>query len=100
MSSELNHNLLRLPLSSSRRHFLKSLPAAALGASCLGNGQDSQHEPDLHFPTKPRDRLAVTSWPFRAYIESPTNHGRDRSKPGMDLTEFPSVIATKFGVYN
>jgi sugar phosphate isomerase/epimerase len=72
----------------------------AFGASLVGNGQESQHQPDLHFPVKPKDRLAVTSWPFRAYIESPTNHGRDRSKPGMDLTEFPSVIATKFGVYN
>src|SRR5436305_15143895 len=100
MSSELNHALLRLPLTSSRRHFLKSLPAAAFGASFVGNGQQSQREPDLHFPTKPRDRLAVTSWPFRAYIESPTNHNRDRSKPGMDLTEFPAVVIAKFGVYN
>jgi len=29
--------------------------------------------PNINFPTKPRDRLAVASWPFRAYIESPTN---------------------------
>jgi sugar phosphate isomerase/epimerase len=98
--SWLNHNLLRLPLSSSRRLFVKSLPAVAFGASFLGNGQQSGHEPDLHFPLKPRDRLAVTSWPFRAYIESPTNRNRDRSKPGMDLTEFPAVVVAKFGVYN
>lgn len=87
-------------MSSSRRGFIRSLPALAVGASLFGNGQESQHEPDLHFPVKPRDRLAVTSWPFRAYIESPTNHGRDRSKPGMDLTEFPALIVAKFGVYN
>jgi sugar phosphate isomerase/epimerase len=97
--SLLNHNLLGLPLNSSRRHFLKSLPAVAFGASFVGKGQ-SQHQPDLHFPVKSRDRLAVTSWPFRAYIESPTNHNRDRSKPGMDLTEFPAVVVAKFGVYN
>jgi len=87
-------------LISSRRHFIKSLPAIAAGASLLGKAQDSQHSPDLQFPVKHRDRLAVTSWPFRALIESPRNHNRDRSKPGIDLTEFPALIATKFGVYN
>ena len=87
-------------MKPSRRHFVKSLPAVAFGVSLAGNGKEAQHQPDLRFPAKPRDRVAVTSWPFRAYIESPTNHGRDRSKPGMDLLEFPSVIATKFGVYN
>ncbi len=82
-----------------RRQFLEFPPLFALGTSLLSADQQPQ-QPDLHFPTKPHDRLAVTSWPFRAYIESPTNHGRDRSKPGMDLTEFPALIVTKFEVYN
>jgi sugar phosphate isomerase/epimerase len=83
-----------------RRHFLKYSPFFALSSSLPIRFQESQHQPEDHFPLKPRARLAVTSWPFRAYIETPTNHGRDRSKPGMDLTEFPAVVATKFGVYN
>jgi sugar phosphate isomerase/epimerase len=49
---------------------------------------------------KPIDRLAVTSWPFRNYLDSPTNKAFDRSKPGMDMKEFPSLIAKKFGVHN
>jgi sugar phosphate isomerase/epimerase len=87
-------------MNLTRRHFLTYPPFFAVSASLLIKAQDSQQQPEFHFPAKPRDRLAVTSWPFRAYIESPTNHGRDRSKPGMDLTEFPAMVATKFGVYN
>jgi sugar phosphate isomerase/epimerase len=48
----------------------------------------------------PQDRLAVTSYPFRAYIESPTNRGRRHDLPGMDLTQFPAMVAEKFGVHN
>jgi sugar phosphate isomerase/epimerase len=54
----------------------------------------------MHFPVKARDRLAVTSYPFRAYIESPTNRGRKASVPGMEITEFPAFVIEKFGVYN
>jgi sugar phosphate isomerase/epimerase len=54
----------------------------------------------IQFPSKPQNRLAVTSYPFRAYIESPTNRGRRHDLPGMDLTQFPAMVAEKFGVYN
>jgi len=87
-------------MNPTRRHLLALPPLFTLNASLPAANQQSHPQPDLHFPTKSRDRLAVTSWPFRAYIESPANRGRDRSKPGVDLTEFPSLIATKFGVYN
>jgi sugar phosphate isomerase/epimerase len=52
------------------------------------------------FPKKARDRLAVTSWPFRTLIDSPTNRQRDSTVPGMDLKEFPAFIVEKFGVHN
>lgn len=54
----------------------------------------------LLFPTEARQRLAVTSYPFRAYIDSPTNSGRDKSLMGMDLQEFPAMVAKRFGVRN
>jgi hypothetical protein len=56
--------------------------------------------PHLRFLTESRQRLAVTSYPFRAYIESPTNPVRDKSKPGMDLKDFPCMIVKRFSVYN
>ncbi|HWO33959.1 MAG TPA: sugar phosphate isomerase/epimerase family protein [Candidatus Acidoferrum sp.] len=44
--------------------------------------------------------MAVASYPFRAYIESPANRDRDRNLPGMDLTEFASEVVRKFNVHN
>jgi sugar phosphate isomerase/epimerase len=73
--------------SLSRRTFLQAVAAAPLMAA-------------IQFPTEPRDRLAVTSYPFRSLIESPTNTGRDKSKPGMDLKDFPRLIAKRFGIFN
>ncbi len=54
--------------------------------------------PDLKFPTAPRDRLAVATWPFRAYIESATNEYRDKKQPGMDLREFAAKVKKDFDV--
>jgi sugar phosphate isomerase/epimerase len=79
----------------SRRDILR---AAALSASAPLWARDSS--PHLSFPTDARQRLAVTSYPFRAYIESPTNPSRDKSKPGMDLKEFPAMIVKRFSVFN
>lgn len=87
-------------MNPTRRQFV-ALPASlALGSRLLAAAGEPQEQPSLRFPSKPKDRLAVTSWPFRAYIESPTNHNRDRNNSGFDLLEFPALVATKFGVYN
>ena len=75
----------------SRRSFIQGLAAAPLIAAS---------DPRYAFPSEARQRLAVTSYPFRAYIESPTNPGRDKSVQGMDLKEFAGMIAKRFGVHN
>jgi sugar phosphate isomerase/epimerase len=85
----------------SRRQFV--LDAAALGlglTTALRRPSAAPGEPHLKFPTEPRARLAVTSWPFREFIDSPTNPYWRRQKPGMDLKDFPAMVATKFGVRN
>jgi sugar phosphate isomerase/epimerase len=84
-------------LRSSRRDFLKQAVTLA-GACCisvpdLAQSSNQSRHPDLHFPTGPRDRLAVTSWPFRASIGSP-------GAPGMDIKDFPAMVVERFGVYN
>jgi hypothetical protein len=56
--------------------------------------------PHIQFPIEPRARLAVTSWPFRAYIKSPTNRGRKTSVARKDLKEFPGFVVEKFRVHN
>jgi sugar phosphate isomerase/epimerase len=78
----------------SRRGFLKTSAAAAGAATLLGA------EPHLEFPTNPRDRLAVTSYPFRAYMDAPSNSERDRAKPGMDAKDFAAMVVERFDIHN
>lgn len=83
----------------SRREFLQYGSVLTL-TPLLRSPFALSREPHLRFPVDPRARLAVTSWPFREFIDSPTNPYRNRQKPGMDLKEFPGIIAAKFGVHN
>ncbi len=87
----------------SRRKFLGFSLVSTLGVSGLIDAKTllgSQRAPDLKFPTIPRERLAVTTWPFRKYMESPTNRWRDPKLPGMALEAFPAMVAAKFGLHN
>jgi sugar phosphate isomerase/epimerase len=42
----------------------------------------------------------VASWPFRAYIDSPTNQERNPAVRGMDLKDFAAHVIAKFNVRN
>jgi len=86
--------------SSSRRDFLQRAAALAVARSLSADAVPKEQAPEIHFPSSPRERLAVTSYPFRAYIESPTNRGRKPGLPGMDLTAFAGMISERFGVTN
>jgi sugar phosphate isomerase/epimerase len=57
-----------------------------------------QDKPSLKFPTAPRERLAVASWPFRAEIESPSNEYRNKAKRGTDLKDFAAKVRERFQV--
>jgi sugar phosphate isomerase/epimerase len=59
---------------------------------------NGRHNPNFKFPVSARDRLAVASYPFRGYIESPGNRDRDPKLPGMDLVAFAAQVKQKFGV--
>lgn len=96
--------------SLTRRAFLEKLSALTAGGviaggigNAFGAGQPDKSivsRPHISFPSAPRDRIAVASYPFRAYIESPANHDRDRSLPGMDLMDFAAEVVRKFNVHN
>jgi sugar phosphate isomerase/epimerase len=87
-----------------RRDFVTRATVAAAGGLILGQSQfafpKSNPQPHIAFPTAPRDRISVASYPFRAYIDSPTNRDRDPKLPGMDLKDFPSEVVKKFNVHN
>ncbi|HVX67005.1 MAG TPA: sugar phosphate isomerase/epimerase family protein [Bryobacteraceae bacterium] len=74
---------------TSRRNFLKDCGGLAAVAAL----------PDFKFPTDPRQRIAVASYPFRAFIDAPRNRDRERGKPGMPLTGFAHMVVVKFGVH-
>ena len=86
-----------------RRRFLHSC-AGALAASAstfFPKSFSASTEPNLSFPTQPRERFAVPSWPFRGYIEAPTNKwARDPKLPGMDLKDFAAMVVKRFNVRN
>lgn len=54
--------------------------------------------PHANFPTDPRARIAVATYPFRSILISPTNQDRDASKPGMDLATFARFVGREFHV--
>ncbi|MGH9430439.1 MAG: sugar phosphate isomerase/epimerase family protein [Terriglobia bacterium] len=86
---------------SSRRKFLRDASILGLGLSAAARSFGaSSRQPHLKFPVEPRARLAVTSWPFREFIDSPTNPHRNPQRPGMDLKDFPGMVARRFGVHN
>lgn len=94
----------------SRRTFLRGIAAMSAAASTARLGRESPGRakmlsaplsgPDIVFPTAPRDRIAISTWPFRAWIESPDNPGRNSKLPGMDLTQFVLRATKQFNVRN
>jgi sugar phosphate isomerase/epimerase len=76
-------------MQRTRRDFLKNCGGVAALAVL----------PDFKFPTNPRERIAVASYPFRAFIDAPGNRDRERGKPGMPLTDFARMVVDKFQVH-
>jgi sugar phosphate isomerase/epimerase len=92
--------------SFSRRKFVSN-SAAAAAVLAIPHSISSKlslaafslsSDPSIRFPSVPRDRLAVASWPFRKEIISSSNEYRDNSVPGMDLRVFAASVRQKFGV--
>jgi sugar phosphate isomerase/epimerase len=80
-----------------RRQFVQTALAAGVAAPC---SLFAAREPNIPFQTDPRARLGVASYPFRAFINGPHNEDRDKTKPGMQLTEFPAMVREKFNLRN
>src|SRR5713226_4660764 len=97
-----------LMLDLKRRAFLQSAGKLSAGIFLGGAAAASltnplaaavgRREPDVKFPTDPRARISVASWPFRSVIDSPTNDERDKKLPGMDLKDFGAHVRDKFNV--
>jgi sugar phosphate isomerase/epimerase len=60
-------------------------------SSALAHGSST---PDIKFPSQPRERIAVASYPFREFIAGPENKA---AKP-IDLKDFAAHVMEKFQV--
>jgi len=58
----------------------------------------AQSNPSLQFPTAPRDRIAIASYPFRDFIAGAHDKSGDASSPKMDLKEFLPHVKSKFNI--
>jgi sugar phosphate isomerase/epimerase len=74
--------------TTTRRIFLQTCAAIAAAPR-----SQAAATPDIHFPTVPRDRLAVASYPFRKFMDRP-------GRPGIKLTDFAAMVVEKFNIHN
>jgi len=85
-----------------RRRFVANASALVAGRAFAGISHNAlaDAKPHIEFPSSPRDRISVASYPFRAYINAPGNRDRDPKLPGMDLKDFAAEVVKKFNVHN
>lgn len=73
--------------------------AAAAGAMSGGQaGDQASAAPHREFPTEPRARLAVASYPFRDLVDSAFYRRRNPGKTGMDLPAFARMVVDRYNV--
>jgi sugar phosphate isomerase/epimerase len=89
-------------MKNSRRDFLKDVAAAAVAPILTSPAEQlhmwlaKEHGPSVQFPTAPRDRIAVASYPFREFIAGAHDPHATSSK--MPLREFAGHVKEKFHV--
>ena len=85
----------------SRRGFLKRSSSLTITAAAMGMSKTAfSVEPHIQFPTEPRERLAVASYPFRDFITNPQRPQSGQKQPLMDIKEFGAMVLKKFNLKN
>src|SRR5258705_2559786 len=87
---------------TTRRQFVEQCASATAGAMLLPVfARADSSGPSIHFPTDPRERVAVAAYPFREFIVG--WKGWDRNTPSkvprgqqMELKDFVAHVAEKF----
>jgi sugar phosphate isomerase/epimerase len=54
--------------------------------------------PNLQFPSAPRERIAIASYPFRDFIVGAHDKNDNRAAPKMDLKDFLPHVKSKFNI--
>ena len=82
-------------VSTTRRRFLGQCAAAAAGAYVGPALARAASAPSVHFPSEPRQRIAVASYPFREFIAGPEHKA---GNPTIELKDFAAHVIEKFNV--
>ena len=90
---------------STRREFIEQSSAAAVGASFLRGLPLASSRPSVHFPSAPRDRVAIAAYPFREYIvgwkgwdgKTPSPIPQSRQ---MEFKDFAAHVVERFNIHH
>jgi sugar phosphate isomerase/epimerase len=91
---KLDRARLTALLKATRRRFLQQCATAAAGAWVGPAVAHARSAPSLHFPSQPRERIAIASYPFREFIAGVDSK---TAKP-MDLKDFAAHVIEKFQI--
>lgn len=83
---------------TTRRQFMTQSAGAAAGiwlSPALYRAPKPSH-PSIHFPSAPRERVAVASYPFREFI---AGEDHKSANPTVALKDFAAHVAEKFNVH-
>jgi len=83
---------------TTRRRFLGQCASATAGAwllPTLSRATESAIQPSIKFPSKPRKRVAVASYPFRQFIAGSDHKS---GNPTIELKDFAAHVVEKFNV--
>lgn len=89
-----------MPLTTRRIFIAESAGAAATAMLWPGlkTGLTATSGPALKFPSDPRERIAIASYPFRDFIAGARDKSNSSSTPKMDLKEFAGHVKSKFNI--
>jgi sugar phosphate isomerase/epimerase len=93
-SNESNHARLTNLSPTTRRRFLRQCASTAAGVWLSPSLAHAGSAPDINFPSQPRERIAIASYPFREFIAGEET----KSAKPMDLKDFAAHVVEKFQV--
>jgi sugar phosphate isomerase/epimerase len=82
---------------TTRREFLGQCMGATGGALLVPDLlQAVSGNPSVHFPSSPKERVAVASYPFREFIAGPDHKS---GNPTVEFVDFAAHVVKKFGIH-
>src|SRR5207248_951164 len=92
---DLRFKTLRLRPSTRRRFLTQCCGTMTAAYVLLPSALATSSGPDLHFPSQPRARIAIASYPFREFI---AGENLKSGHPTIELKDFAAHVMAKFNI--